>query len=593
MTMKGNTGLSELAVQLRSLQNKSKAQKLEIARLEKHIEILSDLQNVSVQDLQKALANACEAQAHNSLRLQIKQLQNQIKGQQEITTTSSSSTADVANYKTQVASLELQVGEMEELLQAKDQEVDRLYQLQAKKNQSSNGVNDIWKKRYESLQEQSKLEKSQQQARIWVLEEQQRDLQQQLSSLYAAFEVLQQEQDKEVQERQRLESCLQEADAQVAKNVNEEDKTQQTPQANSRRGQQQQGSNQLRQINSNPHEEAPSSAASDSQQQRLLELQSQHQLSLRQRQMDQSETQPSIRSQSVRQQTSMEEDEDWQRLIDFHEQQQQHEGLQQQMQEHTQQIATTSPPSLHRSQSQPSPFSQALNPNPQKAKKGLSLKNPFRRRSIADNRSSPQKRSLSTGGGGTPDRGASHHSIPSSTTPNSAISPPTTHPEQSPAFSLRSLEDRDSGILHDSSMHSGRAFDVSIDRSPLLEGPILVMAGKPKQWSDRIAAVYPGDGDACGYLTLKAAADPNRDGAQETIPQDKTYSLKPGSTKAKPFEDHEFGLILVISIKSSRKVQGKKQTKTTSIYLAAKSLADFQQWTTVFAASGVDTSGLR
>ena len=119
------------------------------------------------------------------------------------------------------------------------------------------------------------------------------------------------------------------------------------------------------------------------------------------------------------------------------------------------------------------------------------------------------------------------------------------------------------------------------------------MAGKPKQWSDRIAAVYPGDGDACGYLTLKAAADPNRDGAQETIPQDKTYSLKPGSTKAKPFEDHEFGLILVISIKSSRKVQGKKQTKTTSIYLAAKSLADFQQWTTVFAASGVDTSGLR
>lgn len=276
------TGLSELAKQLRLLQTRNDGQLLEIDRLERQLRILADLSNVSVADLRKALGNACAAEAHEELLNTIARLQNQLEAAslvQSKTAQSSLTTETSASTKHEIASLQLRVGEVEEIEEQQRKELEHLYadlkeqssswtRLRGKYDQQQKELDHYRKQvqrqaslqqvvvfeeslplppaqseaivargianvdaqieqrqlaivsqQLENAQESHELKEAQHKARNYILTGRVGDLEQQLSSLYTAFHITSQERDSEHEARRALESNLHSADLQVAQYV--------------------------------------------------------------------------------------------------------------------------------------------------------------------------------------------------------------------------------------------------------------------------------------------------------------------------------------------------------------------------------------
>ena len=275
------SGLSELSKQLRVLQAKNQSQQVEISRLERQIRILSELQGVHVGDLRRALEQACSAEAFGELQHRVAQLEAQLEAatlqrQQPNSsdTKSASSRAQDEATSRKVAGWELRVGEMEEMEEKLRSEVKVLYsqlmdqqtranrfeslyreqqaenerlnmdmstnltqtqqEMQAEKEtltsralQADADLHDVKEKmalldqQHESEQEQSRLRLAQFKARFVVQDERIYDLEQQLSSLYVAFDMLNEESNQDDEQRSFLLSSLHEADAQVARQVHQ------------------------------------------------------------------------------------------------------------------------------------------------------------------------------------------------------------------------------------------------------------------------------------------------------------------------------------------------------------------------------------
>lgn len=308
-------GLSELARQLRDLQNKYETQQIEMARLQRQIRILSDLEGVSVSNLRHALQEACAAEAHGELLHQVALLRAQLEtyssripplrssvpaGQQQEQQQHQQLQLqhESARLSHRVADLELQIGEMEELHEKQRGEITTLYEQLATErdratkaegkveqletelrrqeekvaklavaesikgddndhpdhgvgpaitttsqqpNDDSPHVHDLLnalhavhvelqlcqgqlalsKQKSNAVAEQSRLQQIQSRARAMVQDERIRDLDQQLSSLYTAFDMLQQEQLEQESSHRVLRTNLDYADAQVARDLEE------------------------------------------------------------------------------------------------------------------------------------------------------------------------------------------------------------------------------------------------------------------------------------------------------------------------------------------------------------------------------------
>ena len=72
--------LSELSIQLRKLQSENNAQSSEIDRLERQIRILSETKGISLNELRGALKTACEGEAHEELRAIVGKLEATLQG---------------------------------------------------------------------------------------------------------------------------------------------------------------------------------------------------------------------------------------------------------------------------------------------------------------------------------------------------------------------------------------------------------------------------------------------------------------------------------------------------------------------------------
>jgi chromosome segregation ATPase len=129
-----NAGLSELSKQLRIFQAKNEGQWIEINRLERQLRILADLQGISVADLRKALEDACADEAFEELQHRVASLRAQLEAahlarQAELK-------KDAAAH--QIATLELRIGELEEVEDVRRDEIRDLYeQLREEKARST------------------------------------------------------------------------------------------------------------------------------------------------------------------------------------------------------------------------------------------------------------------------------------------------------------------------------------------------------------------------------------------------------------------------------------------------------------------------
>ena len=139
--------LSELSIQLRKLQAEKNVMSAEIDRLERQARILADLKGVSIYELKQALQSACEAEAHGELRALVGTLQARVEGLQlgggrkhDAGEKGEKMTYDAADnnipsqdqFNTESAararaSLELRIGELEEIGTKQKEELDSLY----------------------------------------------------------------------------------------------------------------------------------------------------------------------------------------------------------------------------------------------------------------------------------------------------------------------------------------------------------------------------------------------------------------------------------------------------------------------------------
>ena len=130
----GNQPLSELGKQLRRYQAKTVTLGIEISRLERQLQILADLKGVSVASLRTALETACQNQALAEWSSRVALLQAQLNQfQQEKETEGNSSISNTPQWEQEaadhhVATLELQVGELQELQQSQRSELDTVYE---------------------------------------------------------------------------------------------------------------------------------------------------------------------------------------------------------------------------------------------------------------------------------------------------------------------------------------------------------------------------------------------------------------------------------------------------------------------------------
>jgi len=272
----GGGGLSELSKQLRALQAKNQSQSIEIDRLERQLRILAELQGVSVGGLRNALEQACEGEAHFELQQRVASLQAQLEAA-SLTNQPATDGHQAGAFAKKIANLELRVGELEEVEEKQRAEIQGLYgQLVEQKTQatrlqmlceqqrnendqlkmdlSERSVNSQQKvmaaeqqalstrareaetelqvlreklslaeQQHASAVDQSSLRNAQFKARSLVQEESIRDLEQQLSSLYVAFDLLREEQSREDDTRMRLQTYLHQADSEVARQVSDRD----------------------------------------------------------------------------------------------------------------------------------------------------------------------------------------------------------------------------------------------------------------------------------------------------------------------------------------------------------------------------------
>lgn len=275
-------GLSELSKQLRVLQAKNQAQSVEIDRLERQLRILADLQGISVADLRKALQEACEAEAFGEMQHRVASLRAELEAASLAKAHVASAAQDAANAK-KIANLELRVGEHEEVEEKQRREIKNLYSqladqqanyarlealcaqlrseneqlklnqpkeappaenirgvampteqhdalaTRAREAETETGILrdklKLWEQQHLAAEEQWSLRNAQYKARFIVQDENIADLQQQLSSLYVAFEMLREETDRDAQDRLALRTHLGLADAEVARQVDVLDHT--------------------------------------------------------------------------------------------------------------------------------------------------------------------------------------------------------------------------------------------------------------------------------------------------------------------------------------------------------------------------------
>lgn len=118
---KNTSGLSELSKQLRTLQSTNHSQAAQIDKLERKLQILSELKGVSVNDLKSALQNACQEEAYNEIRMEMETLRAQLEIARSNTTRSTPQTNAMAN-------LELRVGELEEVEESLRTKLSKLYE---------------------------------------------------------------------------------------------------------------------------------------------------------------------------------------------------------------------------------------------------------------------------------------------------------------------------------------------------------------------------------------------------------------------------------------------------------------------------------
>ena len=305
-------GLSALSRQLRELQSQNSEQTNEIERLRRTIKITTDMKGVSVQSIQESLRTACEGEAHGellseiaSLRTKLLMAENQRSSQQ-----ASGAQFDREAASSQVATLELRVGELEELednlrkeisgiykrlteqsslraglestvvnlradiLQREHQHQQHQLQLQQSSSSSSSPLPssteaeaelELLRERVATLEKElasqaasssqvslleeqlvmrekdSRLKNEQHEARFKVQDERIVDLTQQLSSLYTAFEMLQQEHMAENNRMQALQSNLHASDSQLAMQLHKEQIAEEKEQQQQQQQQQQQG----------------------------------------------------------------------------------------------------------------------------------------------------------------------------------------------------------------------------------------------------------------------------------------------------------------------------------------------------------------
>jgi len=272
--IKNGSGLSELSKQLRLLQAKNQSQRVEISRLERQIRILSDLQGVNVGDLRDALEQACSVEAYGELQHRVAQLEAQLEAatlvQQQKSASSGAQDGGASSKK--IADFELRVGELEEREEKQRSEIQGLYSQLMEQQARASRFESLYKEeqaeneglkmdiserstqteqavqaekeamikrareaetelqvlnerlalaeqQHESVEVQSTLRNAQFSARFILQEENIRDLEQQLSSLYVAFDLMQEERNEETFERSFLQASLGEADAQVARQV--------------------------------------------------------------------------------------------------------------------------------------------------------------------------------------------------------------------------------------------------------------------------------------------------------------------------------------------------------------------------------------
>lgn len=128
-----SAGLSELSKQLRILQAKNESQNVEINRLERQLRILADLQGISVNDLRKALEDACASEAFEELQNRVLKLKYDL----EAATMAKKAELRKDEAAPHIANLELRVGELEEVEEKQMREIRVLYDALRKEKTGS------------------------------------------------------------------------------------------------------------------------------------------------------------------------------------------------------------------------------------------------------------------------------------------------------------------------------------------------------------------------------------------------------------------------------------------------------------------------
>jgi len=118
-----SAGLSELSKQLRILQAKNESQNVDINRLERQLRILADLQGISVENLRRALEDACASEAFGELQHTVAKLRHEL----EAATLLKQAELRQDAAAPAIANLELKVGELEEVEEQQAMEIRQLY----------------------------------------------------------------------------------------------------------------------------------------------------------------------------------------------------------------------------------------------------------------------------------------------------------------------------------------------------------------------------------------------------------------------------------------------------------------------------------
>ena len=312
-----SSGLSALSKQLRELQTQNTLQSNEIERLTRQIKLTTELKGTSVLAVKEALRTACEGEAHDELLREISALKSKLKAnteqqqqQQQRQRQRQQTGAQFTQESTErtIATLELRVGELEELedtlrnestdiytrlgeqtskavgleslvsslrvdlhssrqavvmaqeaaaaavaaataqssaetnqdgrlllQQQRDQEQQEQHNKETRLNRRISDLEEqvsvfkgsdskikLLEEQIQQRQQNTDLIKAQHEARFTVQDERIQDLTGQLSSLYVAFELLQQEHAAENERMAALQSNLHASDSQVAMQLHKE-----------------------------------------------------------------------------------------------------------------------------------------------------------------------------------------------------------------------------------------------------------------------------------------------------------------------------------------------------------------------------------